>query len=208
MNTRASRLGLTMAVLLLLTACSAVRQREVLVLFFDGVPEREKAALRPVPAVLATATEAAPALPALYLAARAAPPGFRHKPYAERDCLTCHESQFSQKMRGTVTEVCQQCHQGVFSARLFAHTPVANGECLECHRPHESLQPALLSLPGNGVWFECHAQKPVMASRAHSAIGGDSCHTCHDPHGGQSRFFLKAGAATNTAGRSATGTAP
>ncbi len=186
-----TRLGLLAGAVALLTACTAARKQHVLTFLFDGVPPQTPSAAAPTGLAAATGAEFSPQLPDLYLAARAAPPGMRHKPFAERECLSCHESQFSQKLRGAVAEICQLCHKSVFETRPFVHAPVAAGDCLSCHHPHESLAPALLRFSVWQVCADCHDEDLVLGSPAHAKIGHDACHVCHDPHGGQNRFFLK-----------------
>ena len=191
MKLHVTRLGPLVGAFALLTACTAARKQQVLTFFFDGAPAvNPVAALGVAPAAVPLATASAP-LPDLYLAARAAPPGVRHQPYAERQCLSCHESQFSEKLRGTVAELCQLCHKSVFERRPFGHAPVEAGDCLGCHHPHESLEPALLLKPSRQLCAECHAEELIVDSPAHATIEQDACQVCHDPHGGQHLHFLK-----------------
>ncbi len=190
MNLCVKRLGPVAGLILLLSACTGARQSNVLAIFFDGVPGKNPAVAAPVAPVPAQAAESNPAVPELYLLARAAPPGVRHKPYADRECISCHESQFSQKLRGEVAEICQLCHKNTFASRPFLHTPVATGRCLECHKPHESRESALLALPERQLCAKCHEEKHVLGTSAHAKIGDAACHVCHDPHGGQQKFYL------------------
>lgn len=180
-------LGLSFAALILLTACAAPRNTKLLAFFFDGVPA-EKAA---EPAVLAPIAETTTRIPDLILAARAAPPGVRHRPYAERECLSCHESEFSQKLRLEPTALCQSCHAGYEKPRAFSHAPVAAGRCLTCHSPHESLHPGLLNKPSRQICAECHADERLLQTPAHQKNAEASCLTCHDPHGGTEPHFLR-----------------
>lgn len=188
MHCGVSRLGAAALVLLLLTACTAVRQRQLLTVFFDGVPPENSAA-----AVVAAPVTPGPeaSVPELYLAARSAPAGVRHKPYAERQCTSCHESQFSQKLRGEVAEICLLCHQDSRQSPPFRHAATASGGCLKCHDAHESLEPALLLKPVRQLCADCHKPSLVAGSPAHAAIGDQSCLACHDPHGGHDRFYLR-----------------
>ena len=192
MNFCVKRFGPVAGLILLLTACTGTRQTKMLAIFFDGVPEKNPAMATPVaPAPTPThAAESSQPMPELYRLARAAPPGVRHKPYADRECISCHESQFSQKLRGEVAEICQLCHKNTFASRPFLHTPVATGRCLECHKPHESQESALLALPERQLCAKCHEEKHVLGTPAHAKIGDSACHTCHDPHGGQKKFYL------------------
>lgn len=191
MNLPLARTAPLLLAVTLLAACTAARKQQMLTLFFDGVPSPKPPAAAPSPAAPAPVTENQ--LPDLYLAARAAPAGVRHQPYAERQCTSCHESQFSEKLRGGVAELCQICHKNVFEPRRFEHTPVATGDCGSCHHPHESLQPALLLQPARQVCAECHEEERVFRTPAHRKPGAEACLACHDPHGGPQRYFLRPG---------------
>ena len=176
------------SVILLLTACAVPPKVQVLTFFFDGVGPASRPA---VPTATRLGTEAAPRVPDLYLAARAEPPGFRHRPYADRECLACHESQVSQKLRREIPALCQSCHPAVAESRAYPHAPVAEGRCLTCHHPHESLEPALLLGSGWQLCAACHDEPRVAATPAHVQAGSRACQDCHDPHGGSTPHFLR-----------------
>ena len=180
-------IGLLLGLVLVLTAGAETRRRQWLRFFFDGVPPEKTAPITPA------AVAAADSMPAIYLAARAAPPGVRHKPYADRDCTACHESQFSQKLRGEVAAICQLCHKDLLAEMPFRHAPAEAGFCLGCHTPHESPARGLLVAPSPQVCWECHEEKPLLRGPAHERIGQTPCEECHNPHGSQNRFFLKPG---------------
>lgn len=165
--------------ILLLAACAAPQQPQVLALFFDGVtPET-----RPVAASAAPVNEETSARVAeLYLAARSAPAGVRHKPYAERECLSCHESQFSQKLRGEIPALCVSCHPGVAAPRDRPATFAGHGNCLACHHPHEGPAAALLVGAGWKLCGGCHEEKLIAATPTHAQAADRACQDCHDPH--------------------------
>ena len=189
MTRQSLQLGLLTGGLLLLTACAVPQKPVVLAFFFDGVS----------PAIRVTAPASAPGpepmnsrIPDLYVAARAEPPGVRHRPYAERECLSCHESQFSQKLRTELPALCLSCHPAMAAPQLYPHAPVAQGQCLVCHHPHESLEPSLLVGSGWRLCGGCHEERLVSATPAHAGAGGDLCQNCHDPHGGRDPHLLRA----------------
>jgi predicted CXXCH cytochrome family protein len=192
-------LGLLLAMLglvLLLSACSTATKRRWLEFFCDDLPP-DKAVAAPEPATAVTQTN----LPEAYLRARAAPALVVHKPYSERQCASCHESAFSQKLRGEVAEICLLCHKTLFGQAQFRHAPAEAGHCLGCHNPHESPEKFLLVSKGQVLCRDCHDAKDVDGVTAHAQMGQSACQTCHDPHGGTNRFFLKppATAATTSA---------
>lgn len=175
-----------MTLSLLLTACASTQHSDLLSIFFDGVPGATTNQSSD-----STQAGADAPLPEIYLAARAAPTSIRHKPFAEHDCMLCHESDVSEKLRDTIPSLCQSCHIPVSAPRPFPHEPMAKGECLKCHTPHESKEPGLLTLPEEQVCAQCHHEKPFLDTPAHAKAGDSKCHTCHDPHGGQDRFYLR-----------------
>jgi predicted CXXCH cytochrome family protein len=179
---------------LLLAACGAHTKREWLTFFFDGVPPEKSDGQ-------AAATQQPPGTPgprisplAAALAAKAAPVKTIHRPYDTRRCDACHESQFSQKLRGKAGEICLLCHKIIFSKAAFRHAPAEDGSCLGCHDPHESAEKFLLTRKGQQVCRECHDEKDLAGAAAHVAVGTTPCQACHDPHGGENRLFLKTAA--------------
>ena len=82
-----------------------------------------------------------------------------HPPFAQRDCTACHESEFSNAMRGKPGEVCFNCHkelQKTFLAGKVKHQPVDEGDCISCHNPHHSPNKNLLVAKGNDLCLTCH----------------------------------------------------
>src|SRR5271169_3331387 len=100
---------LLLCVVTLLAGCSAQTQHKWLTVFFDGVPPLGGATNAPALANAArpTITNAPVQSPTVPLR----PKEIMHPPFAERNCTACHESQFSQNMRGKPGEACFNCHQ-------------------------------------------------------------------------------------------------
>lgn len=178
---------------LLLSDCTAHTKREWLTFFFDGVPpertESPTAAASPRQPGPPGTSAGLPPSPA----AKAAPGETVHRPYQNRRCDACHESKFSQKLRGPAGEICLLCHQIIFEKAAVRHAPAGDGSCLACHNPHASPEKFLLTRKGQAVCRECHDERDVAGSAAHVAIGSTPCQECHDPHGGGNRLFLKTG---------------
>lgn len=183
-------LALSAAGLVALTACTAPSAK-VLGIFFDGIPTRSAPAPAPAAATAIKSVEPDPRVVALYLAARSAPPGVRHQPYANRTCVACHESQFSQKLRGEVVAICQSCHAAYTATQPFPHRPVAEGQCLTCHLPHESTEPGLLVATTQKLCAQCHDSQKLGSTKVHADVMGGDCQECHDPHGSAVPHLLR-----------------
>ena len=119
---------------------------------------------------------------------------FSHPPYAKRDCTACHESQFSNAMRGKPGEVCFSCHtqlQTNFVASKVKHQPVVEGDCKSCHNPHQSVIPKLLQKPIPALCLTCHDDPLAAGKFKHQAVETGSCLDCHAPHAANFKGLLK-----------------
>lgn len=178
--------------LLLVAACNSPAGRKWQRVFLDGVPPEP----RPTAALAVPAAGGNPApteLPPGQSPDLAARKMVVHKPYANHECTSCHESLFSQKLVSEVDALCQLCHKSVFAQAKFRHAPAESGACLACHNPHQSTEKALLNLPGRQLCLECHEERFLAQTVEHENTGQTACHVCHSPHGGEQRFFLKQG---------------
>src|SRR5690242_8148925 len=111
--------------LAVLAGCSTETKQKWLTTFFDGVP--------PLGSTNAPATRIAPqtqSVNATNVVSKINPssplprPALDiHPPYAQRDCTACHESEFSQKMRGKPGEVCFSCHKNFVTPMKVKHQP-------------------------------------------------------------------------------------
>jgi len=176
---------IVLACLALLVGCATETKQKWLTIFFDGVPKPGAATNAPLQTVEgqpastnAVAQPVAPPQPQLII----------HPPYGKRECTACHESQYSQKMKGKPGEVCFTCHQETqksFAAAKVKHQPMENGECVSCHSPHNSANKKLLIAKGEKLCFECHEdvqQQLVKARVKHQPVENGECSSCHSPH--------------------------
>ena len=181
------------AAALLVAACNSPAWRKWQRVFLDGVPPEHPTAesvanLPPAGGVGSRVEAATNPAPDQLLTRQVV-----HPPYAKRECASCHESAFSQKLVTGASDLCQRCHEAVYAPTKFRHAPADSGACLSCHHPHQSAEKALLLLPGRQLCLECHEERDVARTIKHAGIGQTACQVCHDPHGGEQRYFLKAG---------------
>ena len=180
-----------LAGLVLLAGCTGTTKQKWLTFFFDGVPVPGKVTnappvrgITPVPATNAAPESAAqPGRPKTYL----------HPPYAMRRCTECHESQFSQKMKGKPGEACFECHKDFRLQAKVKHQPVENGECTSCHNPHQADNTNLLARVGAKLCFDCHDDIPKQLAKAkvkHQPVENGECATCHAPHQSDNKKLL------------------
>lgn len=141
-----------------------------------------------------------------------------HGPVGSFSCVDCHDAD-SRPARYAVrndgsAKLCMDCHSDKleeYQKRKFIHGPVAVGQCLACHDAHASDQPQQLHAKVNALCSTCHDQIKVgdhvvrgVAGKPHPLEGKVNpsqpdrplnCASCHDPHGSDSRYFFKGGAA-------------
>lgn len=132
----------------------------------------------------------------------------QHSPAKRRMCTICHASHVSdqgeQLLRGSVQDVCLQCHRAIekeISAEV-THQPVAVGNCLLCHNGHAAEHDGLLKRDSLGLCTMCHAaqgrfthpvgmrdDKPVLDPNTGRML---VCVSCHSVHGSQFPGLLSA----------------
>jgi predicted CXXCH cytochrome family protein len=184
--------------LLLAAGCASDTRYKWLSRFFDGVP-------RP------GTTNAPPADPeyqplpdqtnVVVAAARPLVTPTLHPPYHDGKCTECHESKFSQKMKGPINTVCFSCHDDFLEHAKVKHQPAESGDCLSCHNPHESPNKKLLVRVGVAMCLECHESADIAKVEAHKIPDRDNCLVCHDPHGSAHPKLLRTAAAKIPAGK-------
>jgi predicted CXXCH cytochrome family protein len=191
------------SLMLLLAACTTGGKTRLIDVFFDGVPPDKKASDNKVPVAKSpvNAIKTEEELPEIYKRARAAPPGSRHQPFINRECILCHESEFSEKLRAETTKLCADCHKAYFDPVPFPHAPIKDGKCMECHKPHASPEASLLNKPESEGCAKCHPAEKLRTTPEHAEMGNAACHSCHEVHGGQKKFLLKGDYAPGSAGQ-------
>jgi predicted CXXCH cytochrome family protein len=116
-------------------------------------------------------------------------PGTNHVPFAEGECLSCHDAHAS-NIRGMVTKneavLCATCHSDLNKNAKDAkstHAPYADGDCTKCHSPHKAKLNKLLLAQSPDLCFNCHKtiKTKVNTEKPHSPAQKD-CSTCHLPH--------------------------
>ena len=172
------------ACFLLIAGCATHARHEWLVLFFDGVPP-EPGAVTNAPAAQAGTV----AVKTNLLIAPPEPKVFVHGPYADRECTACHESKFSQRMRGKLKEVCLGCHSDLLDKAKSTHSPVEDGECLQCHNPHQAPRKFLLVKKPTELCVECH-DDTAKAKYPHAPVSEGECLECHKPHASDQPHLL------------------
>lgn len=182
-------------VCLLLTGCfNSVSRHQFLSTVFDGVPELpEPDRLCDEYYLQRRAAEEAGQTLGLDGQAAVAQNRSSHKPYAEKNCNSCHSSNKGQNDGLIVPkqQLCGVCHQN-FVTGHNVHGPVAVGDCLACHLPHSSVQPSLLKSAPDEICEHCHKEQRLAAGM-HQRLQekGMGCMECHDAHSGNARYFLK-----------------
>jgi len=154
--------------------CTTAKSRyKVLSFFFDGVPNPDASSL-----VVRQKSSGRQ----IYV----------HKPYAEKQCDTCHTNTQDIFSRAMVPpERCFSCHPNVLAAYPKMHGPVASMECLQCHSPHQSLEPHLLKVESPKLCLSCHLPETLSPATPEHLDLKVSCISCHSGHGGEDLRFLK-----------------
>jgi predicted CXXCH cytochrome family protein len=175
---------------LLVAGCATETKYKWLSRFFDGVPTPGAA-----PAPIANPDDE-PLVPTtngvVLVSAQPLVPHTLHPPYHDDNCTECHESKFSQKLKGPMNTVCFSCHDDFLAKAKVKHSPAESGECGSCHEPHESINKKLLLRVGAAMCMECHEAADVAKVEAHKTPERDNCLACHDPHASEYSKLLKA----------------
>lgn len=196
-----ARLALALAILLLVSGClkmDPLKKQKVLTSLFDGVPD--------LPPLEELCKDNIEALFNKYYEQRITAAergdsgedpnkkvqlGSKHRPWAEKNCLSAHNFQTESKLKLPKNEICGLCHKNLIQGRNV-HGPVAVGACLACHEPHSSEHPSLLRKSLATICFKCHKEKRLAAGMHEKVINrGMFCVDCHDPHSGNMHYFLK-----------------
>ena len=136
---------------------------------------------------------------------------FKHSPFDEGDCLSCHEIHSSnqpQLIAQLPPNLCYFCHTDLKESvekATTVHAVVNDGKsCLNCHSPHASAEKKILIAEEQKLCLSCH-DKPVTAGTrtiqnmketiegrkyVHGAID-NGCTACHNPHASSNQNILK-----------------
>lgn len=175
--------------------CSSETKHKWMSRFFDGVPPLGGA----TNVVTVAAEEVAPTnvthvvIPEAGQTAQLT--GSVHPPFADNSCAECHESKFSQKMKGPMNSVCFSCHDDFLAPAKIKHAPAQNGECTACHSPHDAPNKKLLIRTGRAMCLECHDDPVAQGKVKHQPVEAD-CLDCHSPHASNVKGILKKPLAT------------
>jgi predicted CXXCH cytochrome family protein len=174
--------------MLLAAGCTTETKRKWMTFFFDGVPDSQQAtATAPSGDHRASTTNPSP----VRAAAPAEPPMVVHAPFAERNCTACHASNYSQRLKDDVPNICMTCHKAFLTKAAFSHAPIEDGQCTICHAAHQSKEKFLLVKNSRELCFDCHEPEAVLAIRPCGQSDEPTCTACHDPHQENQRFLLR-----------------
>jgi predicted CXXCH cytochrome family protein len=175
----------------IISSCVTKRNYKSLSFFFDGVPDpsvKEKVEISHIDSSAQTVE---------IDSSITKPIVFKHFPYAENDCNSCHDKKFLGAYVEPLPALCYQCHENFNESYNSLHGPVKGGYCTSCHDPHQSKISALLLEEGQQLCFRCHETSVISPGNFHSDIGEKSCIDCHNPHGGGNNNYLVEGSCLN-----------
>ncbi|RJQ50902.1 MAG: hypothetical protein C4521_13205 [Actinobacteria bacterium] len=112
---------------------------------------------------------------------------FRHAPFEERRCMSCHEphaSNFRRLLKGTDATVCTECHE--IASELdqpVVHEPFGEVRCTGCHQAHASENASILKREERSLCTGCHDEIGALDARGirHQPFRR-GCVRCHRPH--------------------------
>ncbi len=178
-------------ILLILSGCGPKTKEHLLRTFFDGVPTQEESVTEKNQAQESVAAEKKTDEQSLAQKTQQAPTFYRHLPYAEGACDSCHTSQSSQKLQAEGKELCFSCHEDFLEGAEVQHYPAQEGMCGECHNPHRSPNKFMLNKPVQALCFDCHDKNDLFKVSPHDTLTDeDDCTLCHNPHAG-GKFLLE-----------------
>lgn len=168
-----------------LAGCSAQTKEKFLRTFFDGVPPVKETVLFPASDSKVRAAKEIEVKPAI----TKEPAVFFHPPFLEKQCDSCHDTKFSQKLTLVGKDLCFTCHDDFTKNKKIVHVPVSEGACTDCHDPHQSPNRFFLKKSLPQICFSCHDEKDIKANPAHE--GKNICTECHNPHTSNEEKLLK-----------------
>jgi predicted CXXCH cytochrome family protein len=173
--------------MLLAAGCASEKSHKWLTFFFDGAPGSKGASTPSQPGY-------SPGQTTNLISGRAPlreePPLVVHPPYAERKCVECHASNYSQRLKGDVSAIFTACHKKFLVKAKYTHAPMVDGQCNICHEPHQAKEKFLLVKSSRELCFDCHEPKVVLQIAACRQSEARICTECHNPHQENKRFLL------------------
>ncbi len=166
-------------IILVSVSCNIDKNREVLSIFFDGVPEKEERV---------TNDKNNELLKQKIVRRKTNQFVSFHPDFKSKNCAKCHKKRFSNLLVTDKKKVCFNCHKEERFQGKFIHGPVAVKACGACHLPHKSVNPKLLREKGRELCDQCH-KTPVQGLPIPSR--GEDCLKCHTPHVSSNNNFLK-----------------
>ncbi len=166
---------------ILFNSCSIEKNRKVLSIFFDGVPEKKTE--KKTDAVLAENS-----VNRIRIVPKTSKTVSQHPDHKSRNCSKCHSRSSANFLVTDKKKLCFTCHKKEKFDGAFIHGPVAVQACSACHSPHKSNNRKLLLAKGKELCLLCH-KIPLMGSAF--PCKGDICIECHEPHVATNKYFLK-----------------
>ena len=177
-NSRLSLLVLLIIFSFLLGSCSIKKNRKLLSIFFDGVPEPEVIEKISTDNVKANNNKSNLRTPQIVSI---------HPDYKSRKCATCHKRSATGFLKMDKKKICISCHKEEKFSGKYVHGPVAVKACNTCHLPHRSVYRKLLVEEGRRLCDLCH--RMPGAGNVKKCMG-DNCLVCHEPHVADNKNFL------------------
>ena len=115
-----------------------------------------------------------------------------HKPFAQGQCTSCHESVTSKQLVAAGVNLCAKCHT---EAMTLMNQPVVHSvlkgdtACSACHGPHVGFGTGLQRKEGVSQCLSCHNTREFTGPVQHQPAF-DDCGTCHDPHSSKYKNLL------------------
>jgi predicted CXXCH cytochrome family protein len=175
--------------MLLAAGCATETKHRWLTFFFDGVPDPNQTTAAAPGRIRGPAQSTNPS--PIRVTAPAEPPLVVHAPFAERNCTACHASNFSQRLKDDIPNVCAGCHRAFLTKAAYSHAPIEDGQCTICHAAHQSKEKYLLVKSSRELCFDCHDPDVILAIRPCGQSDEPTCTACHDPHQENQRFLLR-----------------
>jgi len=180
---RCSSKGLYLIVFLIVAgsfSCNVEKNRKILSVFFDGVPEKKNE--------LAVSDKIVSSPGARVARISADPIISQHPDHKTRNCSKCHTRSVASFLKTDRKKICFTCHKPEKFTGKYVHGPVAVKACNTCHDPHQSTYKNLLLAEGRKLCDLCH-KLPISGARI--PCKEDNCLNCHNPHAADNKFFLR-----------------